>query len=46
MFTFDANAQSRPKVRFTVTAPSGCTGDNPNNNSATVQVSGGRRSSG
>jgi RNA polymerase sigma factor (sigma-70 family) len=44
MFTFDANAHSRPTVRFTVTPPSGYTGDN--NNSATVQVSGGRRSSG
>ena len=46
VFGFDANVNSRPTVTFRVTAPSGYTDPEPGNNSASVQVSGGRGSSG
>lgn len=45
-FAFQANASSRPTVMFRVTAPSGYTDPSHGNNSASVQVSGGRGSSG
>jgi hypothetical protein len=46
LFDFVANANSRPTVTFRVTPPSGYTDPSPGNNSASVQVSGGRGSSG
>ena len=39
LFAFRANAQSRPTVTFTVSAPSGYTDPSRGNNSASVQVS-------
>ena len=46
LFGFDANVNSRPTVTFRVTAPAGSTDPSPGNNSASVQVTGGRGSSG
>jgi RNA polymerase sigma factor (sigma-70 family) len=45
-FAFFANANARPKVTFTVSPPAGYTDPNSGNNSASVQVAGGRGRSG